>query len=139
MSTDPARRDTRPTRPAADYEIGDAYRENDRRELTAILAAAGFQPATFTTSMTTATPGFAVRSDGPCYERTGIVLLSITLELRYVQDYDDEIDAKTLGDWLKAIERAGGWDAHYDPEYPRDGIVAKRRALAARPPRTIWR
>lgn len=128
MTSDPnARKDNRPSRPADEYDIASAHRENDRRDLAAILTAAGFPQATFTAFMTTATPGFAVRSDVPYFERTGKEQLHITLELRYAQDYDAARDAKTLADWAEAVERAGGWSVDYDTDCPREGIVAMRR------------
>lgn len=123
-----ARGDNRLTRPAYAYEVVDANRENDRRELAAILAAAGFQQATFGKALTTATPGFAVRSDVPHFERTGQEVLHISLELRYVQDYDAERDARTLRDWVQAVERAGGWSAEYTAGHPCGVVTARRRA-----------
>ncbi len=123
-----AHRDDRSTRPADAYELVEARRENDRRELAAILAAAGFQQATFGKALTTATPGFAVRSDVPHFERTGQEVLHISLELRYVQDYDAERDARTLRDWAQAIERAGGWSAKCTAGHPWGVVTARRRA-----------
>jgi hypothetical protein len=115
-------------RPPYPHEIVEAHRENDRRELAAILAAAGFQEATFSRALTTAAPGFAVRFDGPHFERTGQERLHISLELRYSQDYDADRDAGSLRDWAQAIEQAGGWSVEYTPGYPRGVITAVRRA-----------
>jgi hypothetical protein len=48
LTTNPAtHKDYRPTRPADEYDIASAYREHHRRELAAVLTAAGFQQATF--------------------------------------------------------------------------------------------
>jgi hypothetical protein len=76
--------------------------------------------------MTTVMPGFAVRSDVSHFERAGEERLNVTLELRYVQDYDAERDAKTLRDRAETIERVGGWSVEYDAERPRNGIIALR-------------
>ncbi len=127
MSTKPsARPETRPTRPAYHFEIESALRENDRRELTAILTAAGFRAATFNEIMLPTSVGFAVRSDGPHAEQTGIYRLSVThVPSCPVGDRPERVAEEVLA-WARVILEAGGWDVQYMPGVGGAGIYALR-------------